>query len=155
MLVIADSSPLNYLVLIGHVDTLPALFGSVVIPIEVAQELSHPAAPEAVGLFISTNHDWLEIQRPREVSQIGELDQGECAAISLALELNAELLLIDDLDGRRAAEERGISVAGTLGLLKLAATNGLIDLASSIEKLRGCGFYVSEELLQEFLRGQS
>ena len=155
MLVVADSSPLNYLILIGHVESLPALFGSVVIPTEVSRELSHSSAPDSVRSFISQSPDWLIVQSPKAVVPIDELDARESAAISLVLELKADLLLVDDLDGRRAAEQRGISIAGTLGILKLAADRGLIELTSAIEKLEGCGFHVSKNLIQDFLRKDS
>jgi predicted nucleic acid-binding protein len=48
MIVIADTTPLNYLILIGHADVLPALYGRVLIPEAVAQELHGSGTPDVV-----------------------------------------------------------------------------------------------------------
>ena len=97
MLVVSDSSPLNLLVRIGSADILPALFDRVVIPTEVERELSRVEAPVAVREFISRPPAWLVALDPRRVEAISRLDPCECAAISLALELRA------DLPGSRSA----------------------------------------------------
>ncbi len=68
------------------------------------------------------------------------------------VEIQADLLLIDDLDGRQAALERGISIAGTLGVLKLAAKQALLSLPNAIEKLQQSGFRVSNEVLENLLK---
>ncbi len=87
MVVIADTSPLNYLVQIGEVDLLPQLYGTIVIPTEVLLELSNSDAPAIVYEWISQRPAWLEI-RPVEGlaarSPLIELDAGERAAIHLA-----------------------------------------------------------------------
>ena len=83
-----------------------------------------------------------------------DIDLGECAAISLTQEINADLLLIDDLDGRQAALERGIAIAGTLGILKFGADKSLLDLPATISVLQKYGFRVSDEVLQQILGTQ-
>ncbi len=75
------------------------------------------------------------------------LGHGETEAISLAVEINAELLLMDDRLARRAAESRGLNVAGTLTVLEAAAQLQIIDLPTAIGKLRATNFRVSERLL--------
>lgn len=62
MIVLSDTSPLNYLVLIGHVNVLPALFGEVILPVAVRDELLHPAAPEVVREWLSAPPRWLSIR---------------------------------------------------------------------------------------------
>lgn len=152
MLVVADSSPLNLLVRIGHADVLPALFESVAIPTEVSRELSRPRTPEVVRAFVSNPPTWLTIQEPATVEAIERLDPGECAAISLARELRADFLLIDEKPGRRAAAQRGLSVIGAIGILERAAEQGLLDLRLAIDRVRATGFRVSDELLDQVLR---
>jgi len=76
------------------------------------------------------------------------LGAGECEAITLAEELKADALLVDDWAARREAERRKVSIQGTLGLLSLAAERGLIDLGEAIGRLRTANFRASEGLLR-------
>jgi predicted nucleic acid-binding protein len=147
MLVVADSSPLHYLILVEAVEILPELYKQIIIPDAVARELSHAHAPQEVRNFIVSSPPWLSIQAPTSLIKIDDLDPGEIAAISLALELNADLLLIDDLDGRKAAQNRGLKITGVVGLLLTAANQGLIQIRPIIEKLRLAGLYLSEDLI--------
>src|SRR5690348_9376816 len=126
MLVVADSSPLIVLINIGHIDVLPALFGDVVIPPEVAVELSQPNRPAAVRDFAANRPPWLIERIPTQIESIPSLHAGELAAISLAGELRADLLLIDEIAGRKAAVERGIPITGTIGVLELGADRELL-----------------------------
>src|SRR5436190_1826704 len=100
-LVVADSSPLNYLVLIGQVEILPALFEKVFVPQIVQNELHNNEAPESVRRWIAAPPSWLEIVQEKQESDepdLLQLDDGERAAILLAIRIGAELLLIDDRD---------------------------------------------------------
>jgi predicted nucleic acid-binding protein len=72
-----------------------------------------------------------------------DLDAGERDAILLALELKADELIIDDMDGRREAERRKLHVVGTLGVLKLAAKHGMLDLEDALARLRTTNFHVA------------
>jgi predicted nucleic acid-binding protein len=65
--------------------------------------------------------------------------------------MQADLLLIDDGRGIRAAKQQGLRVTGTLGLLDLAAERGLVDFAGAIRKLEGTSFRRPEALLQALL----
>lgn len=151
MLVIADSSPIIALVNIGHVGALPTLFGQVVIPPQVAEELARPARPASVRSLIATPPVWLVQRSPLSVEPIPNLHPGELAAISLARELKADLLLIDETRGRQAAAARHIPFAGTIGVLELAAERDLLDLASAFATLKTTDFWVSDRLLDERL----
>ncbi len=74
-------------------------------------------------------------------------------AIVLALEHNADLLLVDDRDARNLAKKLGLQVMGTLGVIALAKYKGLISKAKPIiDKLVESGFWISRKLLEEFLR---
>jgi predicted nucleic acid-binding protein len=153
MLVVADSSPLIGLVKIGHVEILSSLYGSVVIPREVAGELSSPKRPPEVQAFIAAPPNWLTIRSPSSVEEIEGIDLGERAAISLAQELNADLLLIDETRGREAAIARNIRTARTAAVIFDAANAGVIaDLREAFDRLRGTNFRVPGKVLDELLR---
>src|SRR4051794_2506765 len=108
MLVVADSSPLIVLINIGHVGILSQLFQQVFIPPQIVAELSAAHRPQAVRDFIQSPPAWLIQQAPLSIESISALHEGELAAISLARELHADLLLIDEIYGRRAATQRKI-----------------------------------------------
>ncbi len=152
MLVVADSSPLNVLVRIGHVEILPRLFGVVCIPAEVQGELTDPRAPTEVREFLRSLPNWLQIHSLQTIERIPPLGPGEQAAISLAVQLKAAALLIDERDGRKAAAARGLTIIGTLGVLEQAAGVGLIDLPTAIERLRATDFRLDHALIDAALR---
>src|SRR5687767_8972931 len=133
MIVVADSSPLIVLVRISQVYILPSLFQRVLIPPAVASELSQANRPEAIKHFIQSPPPWLLLKAPEAMEPIPLLHQGECEAIALALQLKADLLLIDDAAGRKAATERLLPIAGTIGILERAAGQGLLALEDAFE----------------------
>jgi predicted nucleic acid-binding protein len=153
MIVVADTSPINYLLLIQEIDILPKMYGKVVIPRAVHEELQRPVAPEIVRAWISQAPAWLEIRIPNSApdSSLAKLDPGERDAIMLATELRADQLIVDDREGRKQAEERRIPVIGTLGVLKEAATLGLLDLRLSVERLQTTSFHIAPEVLRSLL----
>ncbi len=152
MVVIADTSPINYLVLINEIEVLAHLYGQVVIPEEVAAELADSGAPHNVRVWMQQRPGWMEIRSsPIPDPDLSELDAGEAAAISLAEAETDVLLLIDEMAGRREASRRGIPNTGTLGVLRRAAIEGLIDLATALERLRATNFRASKGLLAELL----
>jgi predicted nucleic acid-binding protein len=150
--VVADTGPLNYLILIDHIDVLPRLFGSVHIPDAVWAELSDRAAPQAVRTWIAAPPPWLEVRpTPTLSAPSPKLDAGEDAAIALARELNAALLLMDDRAGAAAARAQGFTVTGTLGILGRAAELDLLDLRPALAGLTGTNFHVRPELIAALL----
>lgn len=151
MIIVSDTSPLNYLVLIGEVELLTQLFGQVIVPSAVARELRHPATPELVKQWIDLPPSWLEIRDASVLDPTIHLDAGETAAISLALEINADQLLLDDKKAVKVALARGLGVAGTLNVLELAAIRGLTDLTTAISKLQRTNFRALAELIQKLL----
>jgi predicted nucleic acid-binding protein len=98
MIVVADTSPLNYLILIEEIEILAKMYGRVVIPRAVRSELLRPSAPEKVRNWISQLPPWVEVHTAVNVSDpsLAGLDPGERDAILLAMELGAEQLIVDD-----------------------------------------------------------
>jgi predicted nucleic acid-binding protein len=152
MLVVADSSPVIVLVTIDHIRILPALFREVAIPPQVVEELTRASRTAEVREFIAAPPPWLVERSPSYVETIETLHAGEMAAISLARELKADLLLIDEVEGRKAAAARDIPFAGTIGVLERAADQGLLDLAEAFDRIKGTNFWVSHTLLDARLR---
>jgi predicted nucleic acid-binding protein len=154
-LVIADTGPVNYLVLIGHIDLLRVLFEKVVLPTTVRSELASGKAPPPVRDWTANLPVWVEVReaplgQPEDASLKG-IDAGEKAAIQLAASLNADLLLMDDRKGVSAALRKGLRVTGTLGILDLAAQRGLADFAQAVNQLRQTTFRVPQTLLDALL----
>ena len=136
MIVVTDTSPLHYLILVGHVEALPQLFRRVVVPPAVIYELSHPKTPEPIHHWSASPPNWLEIKTPSAVLEVSGLGAGEREAISLALEIQAEAILIDDRDAVKEARRHGLTVLSTLAVLDDAANRGFIpNLPETVERL--------------------
>lgn len=148
--VVADTTPLNYLVLIERIDVLHLLFGEVIIPEAVLTELRHPKAPIAVTAWLQNLPHWLHVLKVSEVDRTIQLGQGETEAISLAIEHQVSIVLMDERRGRAAAEARGLLPIGTLNILDLADERGLLDGVTSLNELKRTTFRADQELLDRF-----
>jgi predicted nucleic acid-binding protein len=155
MIVVADTSPLNYLILIDASDVLPDLYGSVHVPPTCASELCTSGAPDKVRKWFESKPAWLVVTAAcrSDDPRLAHLDEGEREAIAVAIQLNADLVLIDERDGRLAAQACGLAVAGTLRVLADAAALGVIDLAEAFAKLRLTSFRADPQLM-DLLLGQ-
>jgi predicted nucleic acid-binding protein len=150
MIVVADSGPLHYLILLEHIDLLRRFYGHVVVPEPVAGELSAAAAPAVVRDWMTKPPTWVDVRPvPSDaVSMItDDLDLGERAAIALAETMHADLILIDEAAGRAEAKRRQLRVTGTLGVLRAGAEQGLVDVPDLLERLKATSFYLDETLL--------
>lgn len=150
--VVADSSPVNYLVLIGQIEILQQLYSGILLPSAVFYELTAPAAPRPVSDWVRKHPSWVKIQETvPELSIFSkldpfDLDAGEKAALALALDARDALLLIDEAMGRSAAARLGIAHTGTLGILLDAARANLLDLRAAMEALKTTSFRMTQAL---------
>ncbi len=157
MLVLADTSVLNYLLLLDQLALLPALYGRVVVPtVVLTVELPHPDSPASVRAWmeqLTVDPPWLERRAPTRQpdADLLLLEAGERDTILLAQEYQADLVLMDDKDGRAAAERRGLTVYGTVGVLVRAAERGLVDLQEMFTRLLTTNFRIDARILQEAL----
>lgn len=137
MIIVSDTSPLHYLVLAGQVEVLRQLYSRVLCPREIVAELSHPHAPAPVRLWAQALPAWIEVcDAPAwKHPELERLDAGEAAAIRLARELHADVLLIDERRGRQVAGRLGLRVAGVLAVLADAAKAGLLDFDHALSAL--------------------
>lgn len=155
MIVVSNTSPINYLLLINQVDLLPSLFEQIIIPDVVRDEMLDPGAPPVLQQWIINPPSWLIIQAVPVIDEtFSTLDPGEQAAITLAQTLPADLLIIDERLGRRIASNQGIPTVGTLGILDDAANQGLINLGETIAQLQQTNFRISRRIIQALLNRQ-
>lgn len=150
--VVADTSPLNYLVQCGAIDVLPQLYGQVVMPRAVFDELNSPGAPESVRRWLQSGASWVSVRTASMIDERLPLGRGEAEAICLAQEIHADEILLDERRARTVALERGLTVTGTLGVLEAAAKQHLLDLPEVVEKLERTNFRISPALVQEALK---
>jgi len=154
MIIVADTTPINYFVLIGAIDMLQELFGHVIIPQAVFDELQHEKTPQEVKAWIDARPEWLEV-RPASQSLFlpqKKLGDGEHEAITLAIELKADAVLMDDRDGTKEARRHHITVFGTLVLLDKAAERKLLDLPEAIARLAQTTFrFPPAEVVEEMI----
>jgi uncharacterized protein len=152
---VVNTSPLQYLHLLGRLDLLPALAARVLVPPAVVQELAVGRA-KTLDLPDPTRCEWIAVRVPgdlKEVERFARLGAGEREVLALARETSGSLALLDDLAARRAAAILGVPVRGTLGLLLDAKAHGLIRTVEPfLGQLRSCGFRLSAETACECLR---
>jgi uncharacterized protein len=156
MIVVSDTSALSNLALVNHLWLLEAIYQTVIIPDVVANELAAASNP-----IISTilQLGWIQTQpltNPRLANQLQQdrgLDAGEANAIALALELQADDLLIDERLGRQEATRLGLSIIGILGILLVAKQRSLIPQVQPVMDalINQAGFRVSPQLYQRIL----
>jgi predicted nucleic acid-binding protein len=151
--IISNTTPINYLVLIDQIDVLRHLYARVMIPQAVFGELQDEGTPGKVKAWVASHPAWLDV---RTVSapldpMLAFLDVGEREAISLAKEIQADALIIDEPDGREAAKRQGLRVIGTLRVLYDAAEAGLCELEQAYDDLQQTTFRAHPQLFRAFL----
>jgi predicted nucleic acid-binding protein len=154
MIVVADTTPLNYLVLIDAITVLPKLYESVLIPEAVHRELLSTGSPLLVHTWASKLPPWCEVRSVASSpdADLIELDPGERDAIQLALAIGISTVLIDEQRGRREALRRNLLVTGTIAVLEKAAQRGHVDFVDALQRLDRTSFRLSASLRAEFLK---
>ena len=151
MIVVSDTSALSNLAVIEHLWLLEAIYQSVIIPDAVASELaaaSHPSIPAILTLSWIQTKPLTQSQLADQLQQERGLDVGEANAIALALELQADDLLIDERLGRQEAMRLGLPIIGILGVLLLAKQRSLISQVQPVMDalVNEAGFRSSSQL---------
>ena len=157
MIVISDSSVLINLAWINQLDLLPSLYQQIVVPTAVWHEVVIKGTGKPGAHEIKTAV-WLQVKEPTNKALVyalrQDLDAGEAEAIALAIEQQAELLLMDERVGRAAAQYFDLSVMGLIGILITAKQEKMLsEIRPCLDSLRQvAGFYISDALYQRVLR---
>ena len=158
MPVVSDTSPILNLAIINQLDLLQQQFTEVLIPPAVLAELMPETKfPEAETIQQAQEAGWLQAvelkdTRLKRALRL-EVDEGEAAAIALALELGFEQILMDERDGRIKAKAMGLRPVGVLGILLRAKRDGRLDsVEDAMAALRHeAGFFIANELFETIL----
>jgi predicted nucleic acid-binding protein len=147
IVVVADTSPLRYLVLIQCDYLLPRLYSKIWIPGAVLAELRQ-AKPALVRHWAAELPEWIEVRQVVDTGlpQLAELDLGEREALVLAAEVHANLVLIDERPGTLTARQLGFKATGTLGVLVEAAQVGLVSIDEALDRLERTNFRRTPDL---------
>jgi predicted nucleic acid-binding protein len=147
--IIVNATPLIVLCHIGCLELLKKLYGKIIVPRAVYQEVC--AKPDSVCQQIKDHADWIQvcdISHPAERKMYqAKLHAGEVEVMILASEMEAELLIIDDNAAKKTAKYLGFTVTGTLGVLLKAKQNGIVqEVRPLLQAIRKSGFYVSRNV---------
>jgi uncharacterized protein len=151
MIVVCNTSPITNLAAIAQLDLLRSIYGEIIIPQAVYDELTNVPHSAPGGAEVQTV-DWISVRPVLNQTKVSvfrqDVDFGEAEAIALALELAADRLLIDDAAGRAIALREGLQITGVLGILLIARKRGLIDSVRLLldDLINQAGFWVSDEL---------
>ena len=151
IVVVADSGPVRYLAVLNAIGVLPKLYDRIILPRSVVEELSHPHAPVEAREWAGNLPSWAEVRQARQIGLAAVLDAGEAEAIAIAEELRADLVLLDEHEARKIASERGLAVAGTIGVLEQAAARELIELPEVLRRLIATNFRIAPAVIEEAL----
>ena len=149
-IIVSDTSCIGYLIQINLLHLLQTLYGEIIIPAAVNDEILQL---ENKGYILSEfkNADWIKIHQAHSLSNVSDykyiLDKGELEAISIAIELNADLLIIDEKLGRIVATNIGFDITGLVGILITAKNKNLIpSVKDALDKVILLGCRISEKL---------
>ncbi|MCI4648600.1 DUF3368 domain-containing protein [Phaeodactylibacter sp.] len=153
MIVVSDTSAITNLIQIDHLWLLREVYQNIIIPQAVYDEL----VSDTKNKLIIESLSWIKIKEVKEndiTRNLKEvLDPGESEAITLALELDADFIIIDEKKGRKIAEDYGLRKIGLVGILVESKRKGLIkEVRNLLEQLiEKANFFVSEKLYKDVL----
>lgn len=143
-MIVSDTGPLQYLILLDYESHLPILFRSVLIPYEVSLELSHAKTPDKVKRWMRNHPGWAVVATPSpQPLATGDLHEGELAAIRLTERNAGSLLLIDDLLAKHEAQSRGLLTVGTVEVLFQIAADNMLNFEDILDRLLSTNFRLS------------
>ena len=156
MIIVSNTSPITNLSAIGKIHLLQQIYGEIIISSAVFEELTQwgdsiPGAKE-----VKTSN-WIQVKPINNMGLVqilkNQLDEGESSAIALALELNADWLIIDEQLGRQIAIEHNLKITGILGILIEAKRQGFIPLVKPIldDLINIAKFWVNPSLYNRVL----
>jgi len=157
MLVISDTSCLSALTQTKHLHLLKILYKSITIPTVVYNELA-VLADFGTDTSVLQESTWLKIQTPLNTMLVSnlmlELHEGEAHAIALAIELDADLIIVDDYEARKAAANLGLHITGLGGVLIEAKKQSLIIKVKPLldQIVNDAGFYLSTQVYNRILQ---
>lgn len=159
MLVISNTSPLLNLAIINRLHLIREQFTEITIPSVVLKELrideNIPGSPQ---LREGYEADWIKVKAVENQAFVQllkrELDEGEAEAIALGIELKADLVLLDERDGRKIARSLGLNITGVLGIILRGWQQGNISSVKTIiNQLRSdAHFHIASHLEEQILR---
>jgi len=154
-IVIVNTTPIISLALIGKLDLLRLLYGTVLTPPAVQSEVL-AGGVKNIGVSELQQSNWIRVtplQDPKRADLLPDLDRGEAEVIALALELNADIVIIDERLARRHANRLGLTLTGTLGILLRAKEKNIVPaIEPLIHTLRQNGIRLSHAVIAEALR---
>jgi predicted nucleic acid-binding protein len=154
-LVISNTSPLFYLHRLGQLELLHKLYGRILVPEAVVEELK-AGGDQGEDVPDIADYDWVEVcsvRLPEVVSLIVDLGPGEAQVLAMALENPGSLAIIDDRLARELARARNIRITGTVGILLKAKQAGYIrSVKSLLRTLIQLDFRLSEDVVDTILR---
>ncbi len=157
MIIVSDTSPIINLAQINLLSLLPQLYGQIIIPQAVYDEIVVKGAHESGADEIKTA-EWITVKSCKDLQLLNRLliilDEGEAEAIVLAIELGADRILMDEQLGRQKAIEYKLRPIGVLGILISAKQNGMIDFVKPhLDKLiHDAHFFIHPKLYNEVLK---
>lgn len=157
MTIVSNTSPLSNLAKVGQLILMQQLYGTILIPTAVYEELLDERAGETVNTAVESAK-WLQIKAVQNQELVDELrnrlNAGEAEAIVLAIEVEANCLLIDERLGRQAATGLGLNIIGVLGILLEAKRQDLITSVKPLmdDLVTQANFRISKQLYIDVLK---
>lgn len=156
---VSNTSPILNLAIIGHLVLLREQFEEILIPPAVVKELRpEEDLPGCDAVRGAREEGWFRVEEVKDRSLVQvlrrDVDEGEAEAIALALQVEAEWILMDQREARRIAKSLGLKVTGVLGILRRASREGkLPSLQVAMEQLREkAGFHIGADLFADLLK---
>lgn len=156
MTIVSNTSPISNLAKVGQLNLMQQIYGTILIPTAVYEELLDKRAGETVITAVQSAV-WFEIQPIQDQALVDELrnrvNVGEAEAIVLAIEVEASRLLIDERLGRQAATDLGLKITGVLGILLIAKRQNLVTAIKPImnDLITQASFRISSQLYADVL----